>query len=193
MNSIVIFVSGNGTNLQYIIDSIYNKSLEANIACVISNKKSYALYRAQIHKIPISICKTEKEIIKYLNGYKFELIVLAGYMRILSKEFIDFYNKLSIPIINLHPALPGMFPGKNAIKQAFDAYKYGLISKTGVMVHYVTAEVDAGEVIDFKKTPIFQHDTLESLTERIQKIEKDLLINAIKSIINRSHKLISKL
>ena len=129
---IVIFVSGNGTNLQYIIDAIENDALCARISCVIcNNSKAYAIKRAQHANIPILVCKNESSIINNLNNYKFDLIILAGYMKILSKMFIDFYKNSNIPIINLHPALPGQFPGKNAIAQSFAAYQQGSISETG--------------------------------------------------------------
>ena len=104
-----------------------------------------------------------------------DLIVLAGWMRILTPVFISSFDN----IINLHPALPGQFPGANAIEEAFTAFKNGDISKTGVMVHRVIEKIDAGEVINSVEVEIKNNDTLESLRERVQNSEKSLLLNSI--------------
>ena len=187
--NLVIFVSGNGTNLQHIIDCVENKSLNVNIKAIISNKKNaYAIQRGIKHKIPVIYkpfisSKIDREtydtelynLIKPINP---DLIILAGWMHIFTSYFIK-----NLKIINLHPALPGKFPGKNAIEMAYENYQKGLIKNTGIMIHYVVPEVDAGEVIVQKNIDIYKNDSLNDLRKRIQLNEKDLLILGIKKIL----------
>lgn len=97
-------------------------------------------------------------------------------MYILSKQFIE---GITCPIINLHPALPGQFPGAHAIKDAYSAFKEKKIIKTGAMVHHVIAEIDAGEVIEKIDVPIYEFDSLETLENRVHYFEKPLLIKAV--------------
>lgn len=194
---ITVLISGNGTNLQEIIDRINQGVLghDIRINHVISNrKKAYGLIRAQEAKIKSSyFCfqkekqdrdSYEQELFKLITDDKPELIVLAGWMHVLGLKFL---NNIGIPIINLHPALPGQFPGVNAIKQAWDAYNRGEMNQpiTGCMVHFVIPEIDAGEVITSTQVRILPDDTLDSLTQRIQYTEKSTLISAIIEVIDR--------
>lgn len=193
MIKLAIFASGNGTNLQAIIDNCNNKILNATISIVITNRKNaYANKRAQTNNIKniyhpyIKNKTTRKEydisLANLLNEYEYDLIVLAGWMHILSNDFL---SKIKSDIINLHPALPGQFPGKNAIEQAWDAFKLNKINKTGIMVHYVVEEIDAGDVILTLDVDIYNDDTLETLTSRIQYYEKYILIKSISSLTVR--------
>ena len=100
------------------------------------------------------------------------MIVLAGFMHILSKEFID----SSAKIINLHPALPGSFVGINCIERAYEAFQRGEITKTGVMVHYCVPEVDRGAVICFQECLINSNETLKDLERKIHEIEHFLIV-----------------
>ena len=109
-----------------------------------------------------------------------DLIVLAGWMRILTSKFIKEFDN----IINLHPALPGRFPGSNAIEEAYNSSRKGQINNTGVMVHRVIEEIDAGQVIDYIEVPILEEDTLDNLKNRVQKCEKPLLLNSIMKVLN---------
>lgn len=195
MKNIIILISGNGSNLQAIIDACNSNIIKANINLVLSNKENvYGLVRANNHNILNKVVKYNKkkesrqeyevrlisEIEKNVNN-KIDLVILAGWMLLITPFFI---NKFNNKIINLHPALPGQFPGTNAIQKAFISYQNKDIEHTGVMIHYVIEEVDAGEVIDQMNVKIDPNDTLETLTKRVQYHEKIVLINALKKILN---------
>ncbi|MCM8779703.1 MAG: phosphoribosylglycinamide formyltransferase [Candidatus Omnitrophica bacterium] len=183
MKNIAVFCSGNGTNLQAIIDAVKAGKLKVNIALVISdNKEAYALKRAEDAKIknifidPTGFTKKadfEKEIIKNLEPEKIDLIVLAGFMRILSADFV---RRFKNTIINIHPALLPAFKGAHAIK---DAFLYG-VKVTGVSVHFVDEEMDHGPIILQRALEIEDADTLESLEAKIHKIEHQLYPEAIR-------------
>lgn len=149
MHRLTVLISGGGTNLQAIIDAIESKSLEqVEIGLVLSNRKNAGgLERAKRHSINTTILSLkgkdrqdyDSELASLVLASNPDLIVLAGFMHILSGTFL---NRIStIPIINLHPALPGEFDGANAISRAFKSWSAGEISRTGVMVHKVVAEV----------------------------------------------------
>lgn len=187
---LVVLVSGNGSNLQALIDQGYD------IIHVISNKAdAYALTRAKTAGIPTStVVYNKKEdtretydakLIYTINTFIVRrnssfLIVCAGFMRVLSKFFTDYYHRR---IINLHPALPGTFPGVNAIERAYEARE--TLSKTGVMCHYVDHTLDAGEVITTIEVPIYKTDTLKDLKNRVQYFEKKALMTAIDTVANQ--------
>jgi len=190
-NNIVVLISGNGSNLQAIIDACAQHELHAEIAAVISNKdNAFGLERARLANIP-SIVKTRKtdqdrkiydqELADCVESFNPDWIVLAGWMHLLSNYFLQ---RFPSKIINLHPALPGTFPGTKAIERAFDAFKNKEIAHTGVMVHFVPDEgVDSGPVILQENVSISSQDTLESLSEHIHAVERKLLVNALKKLI----------
>lgn len=193
--NITILISGNGTNLQAIIDAIKEGILlNTRINAVISNKTdAYGLTRAIKENIPTYCLLFDKKIIpryKYNELLlqtiknitpKTHLIVLAGWMFILGKDFLD---NLKIPIINLHPALPYNFPGTHAIEQAFDAFGRNEIKSTGCMIHHVVPVVDTGTIIETCEVPIFENDTLDTLTKRVNYFEKPTLLKAILKLLN---------
>ena len=112
-------------------------------------------------------------------GFGVTWVVLAGWMHILSHAFIKHFPNR---ILNLHPALPGSFPGTHAIERAYQAYQEGQIQETGVMVHLVPDEaVDAGPVVAKATVPIYPQDTLETLEARIHETEHKVLIQALQS------------
>jgi phosphoribosylaminoimidazole-succinocarboxamide synthase len=186
---LVVLVSGNGTNLQALIDNGYNISL------VISNNAGVtALSRAKKNNIPTTTLQYDPSVdtretydaklINIINtrvGRKNTsfLIVCAGFMRILSKFFTDYYPKR---IINLHPALPGAFPGVNAIEKAWSQRE--TLDKTGVMCHFVDHTLDAGELITVIEVPVKKTDTLKYLKTRVQYFEKKALMTAIDKVSN---------
>ena len=189
---LVVLISGNGSNLQAIIDAIAAQTLDAEIALVVSNRKeAYGLQRAQQAGIetyyhPLKPYKDkgltrdeyEADLSYKISRYKPDLIVLAGWMHILGADFLeDFPGK----VINLHPALPGEFPGKNAIERAFDAWQRGEIKRSGLMVHYVIPEVDAGDAIGQAEVPFNDDDTLESFKQRLHEAEHRTLLDAIRT------------
>ena len=186
----VVLISGNGTNLQAIINGVKNNELNnIDIKCIISNKKAaYGLTRANLNNIPtlylpfikskLSRVDYDNSLISEIKKLDIDLIVCAGWMHILSDNFVNSFKN----IINLHPALPGLFPGNDSITDAFNAYKKGHINHTGLMVHKVITEIDAGEVLYSKKVEIKKNDTLNDLKSRIQYHEKLALIQTIKNM-----------
>lgn len=175
-----VLVSGRGTNLQAIIDSINEGKLLAEIVIVISdNPKAMALERAKIANIPTAYVKPgkksefEREIIRILEENKVDLIVLAGFMRILSADFV---SRFPLRIINIHPSLLPSFPGLEAQRQALE---YG-VKITGCTVHFVNEIVDGGPIILQEAVPVYDDDTVESLSARILEKEHKILVEAIR-------------
>lgn len=195
--NITVLASGNGTTFQAIIDSINREILPARVNFLISNRRDAGcLDRAKNEGIPFLYLPYDKKKINSRSEYESmllqrivaqstttNLIVLAGWMHVLGEKFISTCTQqFNIPIINLHPALPGMFPGKDAIKQAFEAFQENKINYTGCMVHHVIPEIDAGAVISKCMVPIMKNDTYDSLARRVQTMEKPLVIQAIMKI-----------
>ena len=187
--SLVVLISGNGSNLQALINYFHQKIINGKfyyIKAVISNRKhAYGLIRAESNNIPIFYrayikSKTtrreyDKDLKDLVLNLDADLVVCAGWMHILSKEFLDGMEN----IINLHPALWGQFPGNHSIEDAYNAFKKGQVDHTGIMVHYVIPEIDAGKIICQKEIPIFKTDRLNDLKFRIGYHEKNILIRAI--------------
>ena len=188
---LVVLISGNGSNLQAILDACQSGELDAKVVSVISNKAdAYGLVRANNAGIEsvydrklenVSRVEQDARLAKYVRTCLPDYVILAGWMRILSSAFLScFPNK----VINLHPALPGMFPGTHAIERAFEAYQRGEIQHTGVMVHLVPDEgVDNGPVLATEIVPIYKGDTLDTLENRIHETEHVLLVNTLKKIL----------
>lgn len=178
-----VLVSGSGTNLQAIIDHIESGDIVATIACVISNKPdAYALTRAAKHGIPVVIHENrnysdrneyDKATVEILRKHDVELVVLAGFMRILTDTMV---NAFPNAIMNIHPALLPSFPGLHAQQQALD---YG-VRYSGCTVHLVDGGTDTGPIILQSVVPVEQDDTEESLSARIQKEEHRVFPAAIK-------------
>ncbi|MBE3037105.1 MAG: phosphoribosylglycinamide formyltransferase [Candidatus Atribacteria bacterium] len=182
MVNIGVLVSGRGTNLQAIIEAIEEGKIEGEIKVVISDHPdAYALKRAQQYHIDTRYINFkgfknredyDKEIIKTLKEKKIELVVLAGYMRILSPYFIRTYKN---KIMNIHPALLPSFPGFHAQKQAIE---YGA-KVSGCTVHFVDEGIDSGPIILQKAVEVSDDDTEESLAEKILKEEHQIYPRAI--------------
>jgi formyltetrahydrofolate-dependent phosphoribosylglycinamide formyltransferase len=192
---LAVLISGNGTNLQAILDAIRMRVLDAQVVVVVSNRKAaFGLERAQKAGVPVryhplkpyrdagrSRNEYDADLAKIVLAYKPDYIVLAGWMHIFTQDFLRHF---SYRVINLHPALPGQFAGAHAIEDAFEAYKRGEIKETGVMVHLVPDEqVDRGPVILSGAVPIYPTDTLETLETRVQQTEHKLLVQAIGRMI----------
>jgi len=182
MINIGVLVSGSGTNLQAIIEAIEEGKIAGEIKVVMSdNPDAYALKRAQQYHIDTRYVDFkefknredyDKEIIKTLEEKKIELVVLAGYMRILSPYFIRTYKN---KIINIHPALLPSFPGLHAQRQTLE---YGA-KVSGCTVHFVDEGVDSGPIILQKVVEVSDDDTEESLAEKILKEEHQIYPRAI--------------
>ncbi|OGI18395.1 MAG: phosphoribosylglycinamide formyltransferase [Candidatus Melainabacteria bacterium RIFCSPHIGHO2_02_FULL_34_12] len=193
---IAVLVSGSGTNLQAIIDAVKSGILaNTEISIVISSKKdAFALKRAEMAEIenifltPADFSDNnefDKKLIEIISNYSVDLIVLAGYMRILTNEFINsFPNK----IINIHPALLPDFGGKGMYgHKVHKAVLKSKVKESGCTVHYVIPEVDAGPIILQKTVAVLENDTVDSLSKRILSEEHKLLIEAIKKVLMDSH------
>ena len=190
MKNLVILISGNGSNLQCVIDAIEEGVIDYNISVVISNcKNAYGLERAKKANIQALYLpfkrKEEKresydkrladEIKKYNHSYVFCL----GFLHILSEDFVkQFENKL----INLHPALPKTFVGLDCIEKQYNAMMKDEISECGVMCHYVDVGVDTGKVIATKKMAVNKEQTLEVFENNIHKMEHELVVEVLKNL-----------
>lgn len=187
-------ISGAGTNLQVLLDEQAKGELKSEIVLVVSNRKSaYGLERAKQAGIEtlyaplkpfLDAGKTREDydadLAEKIRAYNPDLIVLAGWMHILSPAFLNHFQR---QVINLHPALPGHFAGANAIERAYEAYQRGEIRYTGCMVHYVTPEVDVGDVIRQIVVVIQPKDTLEDLEKRMHQNEHYLILKAVKQFL----------
>ena len=135
---------------------------------VYNKKKAKAAKRAERLDIPSCYCKNEDDIITLFNAYKVDMIVMAGWMKIVSKKFIDEFPGR---IINLHPSLLPKYKGLNAIEQAINAGE----TETGCSVHWVTEELDSGRVIRQQTVPILPGDNVKTVTRAVQQCEHQLL------------------
>ena len=182
---LAVLVSGRGSNLQAIMDSIDREELDAHLSIVISNTKdAIALKRAEKHGIKtifidpsnyLSSKEYDKALVLKLKEFSVDLICLAGYMRILGEEVIQTFEK---KIINIHPSLLPAFPGMNAQKQAIN---HG-VKFSGCTVHFVDFGVDSGPIILQTVVPVYDNDDEKSLSKRILEQEHYLYPKAIKMI-----------
>ena len=176
IHNIALLLSGNGSNLKAIIDKGIKVSFVAS-----NNPRALGLKIAKNANIPSyswkNISDLEEEVLKLIAEYDVKLLVLAGYMRMLSKNFVN-----SLPskfIINVHPSLLPKYKGMNAIKQAID----DCAEYTGVTIHYVDENMDSGSIIKQDSIKINKLDNAESLKERLQIIEHRIYSDTIKSIL----------
>lgn len=170
MKNIVVLVSGSGSNLQAIIDACATKHINGNIVAVISNKPDvYALKRAKNSHIPTHVINHkdylsreafDQVVAKQIDVYQPDLIVLAGYMRILTPEFVKHYVG---KMLNIHPSLLPKYPGLHTHKRAIEAGD----QEHGTTVHFVTEELDGGPIILQAKVPIFADDTEQDVIDRV--------------------------
>ena len=188
MKRIAVLISGNGSNLQALIDRSADGTLDAEVVVVVSNRgDAYGLERASRVGIPTEVVRLRDHVASWragfdvavadvVAGYEPDLVVLAGWMLVIGEGFLDrFPNK----VINLHPALPGAFPGTHAIERAHEAFHRGEIKHTGVMVHGVIPEIDAGPVIVTEQVPIFNGESVDQLEERVHQVEHNLIVAAV--------------
>jgi len=186
MKNFAVFVSGSGTNLQTIISAVNKGEITANLALVICDKKdAYALKRAEKAGIKTLFINPkdfsnrqsfDRQVAIHLRHNKVDFIVLAGYMRLLSPFFVKAYKQ---KILNVHPSLLPSFKGARGIK---DAYTYG-VKVTGVTIHFVTEKMDHGPIILQEGFKISERDTLETIEERIHKIEHKIYPKAIQLFV----------
>lgn len=188
MVNIGVLISGSGTNLQAIIDNINRGEIKGKIQIVISNKKdAYGLIRAEkagIETLYInrkefnSVEEYNRRILDELKRRKIELIVLAGFLNILPQEFIEEYRGR---IINIHPSLIPSFCGKGCYGDKVHQMVLDRgVKITGVTVHFVDEGTDTGPIILQSSVKVAEDDTVETLKERVLKVEHELLPKAIR-------------
>lgn len=179
-----VLVSGRGTNLQAIADAICSGELEAKVALVVCNHGgAKAIERAEAARVPVEVYERsdypsrlakQRVIARRLAEEEVDLVVCAGWDRILEAEFVEWFRGR---IINVHPSLlPAFGGGLHAIEEALE---YG-VKVAGCTVHFVTAEVDAGPIISQSAVPVLPGDTAETLAERIHEEEHRLLVAAVR-------------
>jgi len=195
---IAVLISGFGSNLQAIIDKVRSGYIPcAEVVVVVSNRKdAYGLERAERAGIPTVYFPLKpfkdagKPRVEYdaaladvVAAYEPDWVVLAGWMHVLSMGFLQHFPGR---VVNLHPALPGQFPGTHAIQRAYEAYQRGEIDRTGCMVHLVPdAGVDVGPPVLTREVPIYPSDSLEDLEERMHATEHEILPEALRLLILR--------
>jgi len=186
MKRIAFLVSGSGTNMENLIQRIKSGEIVADPVVVISNRPGVkALEKAAAlgvktvvidHKAYADRESFDKALSDCLEAHKVDLVVLAGFMRVLTPDFVRKYQGR---LINIHPAFLPAFPGAHAIKDAWDAK----VQETGVSVHFVNAGVDTGAIILQRKVPVLPNDTLETLEARIHQSEYEIYPEALKRVL----------
>jgi len=195
MKRFVVMASGNGSNLQAIIDACADGSLPATVAAVVSDTAhARALERADAAGIPAvhigrrpgeSRADYDARLADLVTGFDPHWVVLAGWMRVLTMNFLGWFPGM---VVNLHPALPGELPGTHAIERAFDEHQAGTRVRTGVMVHLVPDEgVDAGPVLASEAVAIDPDDTLDRLEAKMHAVEHRLLVATLHDLCTYPH------
>lgn len=187
MYHLVVFASGNGSTLQSIIDSIASHKLEAQIDLVISDQpNAYALKRAEANQIETYVIQNKKfeprdlELADVLSKYTVDLIVLAGYLKMIGPNLLEKYT-----IINTHPSLLPKYGGKGmhgmyvheAVVKAKEKY-------TGATIHFVNEEYDKGNIISQTTVEVLPSDTAETVSQKVQVAEKIQLIEILNRFVN---------
>ena len=187
MLSVVTLISGTGSNLQALLKACDNPLYPAKMLAVGSDRAADGLMHAESYGVPTFVVEPRRfatteqwaEVLaSNINHLRPDLIVLAGFMRILPKSFVDTFSPR---IINLHPSLLPKYPGAHAVRDALDAGE----SVTGCTIHVVDAGVDSGPIIDSKQVNIDAQDSVESLHEKIKKEEKAMLVDAVRAIAEK--------
>ncbi|HHF4073835.1 phosphoribosylglycinamide formyltransferase [Haemophilus influenzae] len=183
MKKIAVLISGQGTNLQTIIDACHLGDIPAKIACVVSNKAdAYGLVRAKQAQIPQAVflrknfsnnLEMDDAIGDYLQSLAVDLIVLAGYMKILTPKFTQ---RFAGKILNIHPSLLPKYAGLNTYQRALEAGD----NEHGTTVHFVNEEVDGGAIVLQAKVPIFPEDSIEEVEARTREQEYQIYPLVIK-------------
>lgn len=189
MMNLAIFASGNGSNFEAVVQAVKEGKINAEVKILICDKEdAYAIKRAEQHQIPVFVFNVkeyaskedyEKAILNQLQQLNIELIILAGYMRLIGKTLLDAFENR---IINIHPSLLPSFPGLNAIGQALEAG----VKVTGVTIHFVDAGMDTGPIIAQQAVIIEDDDTEEDLKEKIQQVEHELYPKTIQKVIENN-------
>lgn len=189
---LVVLVSGNGSNLQAVLDACADGRIAAEVAAVVSNRNdAFGLERARAAGVA-AVCLEPRpgedradydaRLADVVAGFGPDVVVLAGWMRILTMSFLGWFPG---GVVNLHPALPGEYPGTRAIERALADALTGARDHTGVMVHLVPDEgVDDGPVLATAVVPIEPGDTIEALSARVHTVEHRLLVDTLARLVD---------
>lgn len=187
MSRLAIFASGSGSNFQALVDAVEAGSLDAQLSLLVCDQPgARVIERANNHQVPCFSFSAkayeskeafEQEIVKKLQEYEIDWIILAGYMRLIGPTLLTAYGGR---IVNIHPSLLPSFPGKDAVGQAIDAG----VKVTGVTIHYVDAGMDTGPIIAQEAVKVSEDDTRESLQKKIQLVEHRLYVDTVKSLLH---------
>lgn len=182
-----VLVSGSGSNLQSIIDAVEAGNLKSEIVCVLSNKEqAFGLERARKHRIPAYFINPKEadydvKVLNCLQEHDVELVVLAGYLKIVDANMIEVYKGR---MINIHPSLLPKFGGKGyyGIK-VHEAVLAAGEKESGATVHFVEVGIDTGEIILQEKVPVYETDIPDELQKRVlHEVEHKILVKAIKKL-----------
>lgn len=178
MVKIGVLISGGGTNLQAIIDNCENKTINGEVKVVISNKaEAYGLERAKNHNIKAICEKEEDKIIEILKENEVDLVILAGYLKIVSQKLVNEYRNR---IINIHPSLIPAFCGKGYYGEKVHQVVIDYGAKlTGATVHFVDEGADTGPIIMQKTVEVKQDDDAKKLAARVLDVEHEILTKSI--------------
>ena len=186
MKNIVILISGRGSNMEAVVRAAHSEAWPAKIAAVISNKAdAKGLEFAQAHGIPTAVVANkdfatrdqfDAKLQEVIDGFAPDLVVLAGFMRILTAPFVEHYEGR---MLNIHPSLLPLFPGLHTHQQAINAR----VAEHGATVHFVTAELDHGPVVAMAKVPVMPGDTEDTLSARVLVEEHKLYPYAIRLFV----------
>ncbi len=196
MTRIAVLISGSGTNLEAILQAVEQGNLPGvEVALVVSNRgEAFGIKRALRHGVPViyfpllPYSKAGRPRAEYdaalagiLGVFGVEWVVQAGWMHLWTMDFLHHFPSR---VVNLHPALPGMFPGMHGIEEAYQAYQKGEIAHTGVMIHLVPDEaVDEGPTVGQAVVPIHPTDSLEDLEARVHTAEHRLLVETLHKLL----------
>lgn len=178
LKKIVILFSGRGSNMKSIIEKLHKKSVDV-VAAITNNPDAEGIEVAKhfgvhieilSHKIFDSREAFDKALVAKINEYTPDLTVLAGFMRLLTPVFTE-----QVKALNIHPSLLPLFKGKDGIKESFESG----MDRGGVSIHFVTSEMDSGEIVMQESVPILPTDTLESFKQRVHEVEHDIYPKAI--------------
>ncbi len=198
---LVVLASGSGSNLQAILDSCASGCLDAEVVLVVVNRRS--AYAAQRSADAAVVCEYrplkpyrqrfpddraartnyDADLAELIARVEPDLVIQAGWMHLFSSAFLDRFPE---KVVNLHPALPGEFPGAHAIDDAWQAHLDSGLDRTGVMVHLVPDEgIDDGPVLASRQVPIAADDTRETMEQRIHGVEHELFVSAIRDYVGQ--------
>jgi formyltetrahydrofolate-dependent phosphoribosylglycinamide formyltransferase len=196
MKRMAVLISGYGSNLESIMTAVEEGRLPGvELALVVSNRQeAFGIKRAVRHGVPVVYFplapytaagrpreEYDADLAAIVGAFDVSWVVLAGWMHVLGNRFL---RRFPSHVVNLHPALPGMFAGTHAIQRAYDAFQKGEIEHTGVMVHLVPdEEVDAGPVVVQEEIEILPEDTVDDLEERVHRVEHRLLVQALRDLL----------